>query len=1182
MMSDQARASSDAISEELFEFIREEGGLTADALFESLTDAEREVLTSVRSVERLLAQHPDQVHRVGRAWHPGPAPHPSEIQEKATPPPTAPLQRLEWDLRQRLLGRRLIAEVGLDARLFEELSDAVEEHLRTKTLEQTVRLYPFTFLAFMVGHGVYNYAQGNFWGNLAVAGIDKTAGPIFLKTVRDLHLEPFDDLVEQDNASRFVTPMLAHGGIPKYCLDDFFNVVIKDMQRVGASADELLTSWRTRKSAFFQVDKPVGRFLLHGGDLAVDLLDRCIAAIEHIREHGRLPTPDEAGLPPYILVALDGHREDIRSSTPKLRRHKAMEQPVLVLDPFAPFGPEMQVPPVRSEMASTWRLWSANGVDELPASTFETRAITARPARSWTLQLTRHGDSDLEWSFEGFDDSPAIFFDTNTGALLPSGRSIRAGSVWVLSPAESSISALGTTGPTEARVVEECADLSGSWTGFSARRVDLADVQQLVVSHESRSVRRNVQPESAQPNLLDEPIRGVRSDSGMPVFPRVPRLQLPTIEGMPVGQWKVRLTEAGQVHHLVPDEDLVVDLLPLLGRSVVPSATLTARGPLGVDFKTQFVVAAGLTLTVPDRLILPGDRHAPITIGGPGLSVDGAPEGDLVELDATANRTECRVEGSDGALSLTVDLPRLVWAPVNVAAGSLEYTDHVLPLSTEEVADGTVQALAIRTGRFDLDVDLRLVIDGNEVQSSPPARTAGVEGRRVFGLAQFISTLRQHHGSIVDIVLRAGQRPVTVARLRPPVGASAISCVGRQIGDDMHVTVGFESDTEAKHRVARFWPLFRPWDPPTPIQIPDDANEVTALVSATDLPAGTYLLEIEVDDGWTTAARPPATAPNVCVVGLGDLDHRWPNPTNLPAIEILERILATGHIGRRLEPEELDEIAVAALESSIPYVVEPEPGLNPPRGAEVALRLLSSERSRLVRAVNDVSARLSLSPTARVRLAIELLDRLDEAEVATDLDDESMRMLWATAPVLAARLDLCASTDPQATSRVEEALEWTPNDGTDCLFAGEPVDQLLAGRPPELLATLRDAIDLMPKSILDRDTLVAANFEWLIAAKQEENEVKQIFRHWRFDQLLPENPTPEMERHLAQRQAPRGTETWASFPKHTLAAALSLIKTANRDARDFLWRAAEVAPKLVARDLVLAVVLNAISEKEAP
>ena len=304
-------------------------------------------------------------------------------------------------LRERLTGRRLIAEVGLDAQLFEELTSVVEEVLRTSDLDHLARSYTYVFLTFMVGHGVYGYHAGNYWGTMPVAGVDNAAGPLFRRRCADTGFEDFDYLVHDDNATKYVGPILAHGGIPKYCLGDFFSLVIKDMQRAGGSAEELLAHWRTKKTAFFNIDKPVGRFLLYGGDLAVDLLDRCLSAIQAVQLTNRFPTPAETGLPSYILVGLRKHVEEIRQTPRHSIQRSDVLRPELLLDPWSPFGPEVILPPVRSDAATTWRLWSSKGIEDVTTSSFEVKQVALEPAKVWRLELLEAWCGDAGVEFRG-------------------------------------------------------------------------------------------------------------------------------------------------------------------------------------------------------------------------------------------------------------------------------------------------------------------------------------------------------------------------------------------------------------------------------------------------------------------------------------------------------------------------------------------------------------------------------------------------------------------------------------------------------------------------------------------------------------------------------------------------------------------------------------------------------------
>ena len=481
--------------------VAEEPGLTSEEIYYSLLDDGQETYSSPRTVERVLRALPDSVHQVEGLWYPGPTPDAGSAKAAPTTHATDPYSELERTLCDHLRGRRLIAEVGLDADLFEEVTHATKQLTARHGLERFDRLYPFTFMTFMVGHGVYGYEHGNYWGTMSVVGVNNAAGPVFARVCVEHGLEDFDLLVEQDNATRYVGRILAHGGIPRYCLDDFFSLVIKDMQRVGASADELLAHWRTKKTAFFHVDKPVGRFLLYGGDLAVDLLDRCLSAITDVRETGRLPTPSEAGLPPYILIGLRHHLDEIRSISPGRIRRSETIRPELVLDPYSPLGPELRVPPVQSDTATEWRLWSARGSEDVPTSSFETKHVCVPPAKVWRLELRRHGEPAREWSFEAFDSSPAVFF-TTAGRALSTARSIRGDGVWALAPADVSFSVLDQSGSRgEARDVQELPDLSGAWSGYVVRHLDLRDVSLLVATRGDTTARVRVLPEASRPHV---------------------------------------------------------------------------------------------------------------------------------------------------------------------------------------------------------------------------------------------------------------------------------------------------------------------------------------------------------------------------------------------------------------------------------------------------------------------------------------------------------------------------------------------------------------------------------------------------------------------------------------------------------------------------------------------------------
>ena len=299
------------------------------------------------------------------------------------------------------------------------------------------------------------------------------------------------------------------------------------------------------------------------------------------------------------------------------------------------------------------------------------------------------------------------------------------------------------------------------------------------------------------------------------------------------------------------------------------------------------------------------------------------------------------------------------------------------------------------------------------------------------------------------------------------------------------------------------------------------------------------------------------------------------------AFAILERALHTGHVARHLDADELELIAPAILQAIHVSVLDTDSGLPAPRGLDTAISLLCADASALARGINLVTAQGLIDVPRRIRLGLTLAAHVRPAPAGAVADDD-LRLLWTTAPIVAAGLDLVPGPEPEQASRLLEALNWSPDQEATALFTGEPVGQVIAGRPADLLRTLRSAIGLVPKAVLDVDTLVAANFEWLIAARSGAFDVEEFYASWRYRKPPLPTLSDAMIAHLAKRKAPSGTVEWASFPQLTLRAALTFTNPGQHGdplACRLLWAAAEFAPRLVQRDLVLATALHAIAPR---
>ncbi|MFH1015047.1 MAG: hypothetical protein V1762_03915, partial [Nitrospirota bacterium] len=143
---------------------------------------------------------------------------------------------------------------------------------------------PIAFSYFLVLVGTEHYKGGEFWSavwnilNLPPKPSRQTDwGNLFIEVLNKYNLPHFED----ERALKYVTPILGHGGIPNYCLPDFFEklllpIINGEIETSSTSIGEILQDWKRCSSLFATADKPVYRFLLHGGKVANDFLTRCI------------------------------------------------------------------------------------------------------------------------------------------------------------------------------------------------------------------------------------------------------------------------------------------------------------------------------------------------------------------------------------------------------------------------------------------------------------------------------------------------------------------------------------------------------------------------------------------------------------------------------------------------------------------------------------------------------------------------------------------------------------------------------------------------------------------------------------------------------------------------------------------------------------------------------------------
>ncbi len=257
--------------------------------------------------------------------------------------PDLAVDQLESELRGELRGRRLVCEVPADRARRAELKGAIEQ-LRDLGIaddqQLLARRYPAITACFLVAAATYGYAAGNLYDNLPVTNLDgPLLGRAFGRALAELDLERFDAMVA-DGALRYVAPILGHAGIPEYCCDDYLGLVLDELDRGTDDATEMLTNLRLAPSRLTHIDKPVGRFLLHGGSISRDYLDRTIEMTQDWLISNLQGDAAQYGLPPYVWEAL-AKRE--RSSVGSRARRRGASVTPTAIDLHRPVGPDRAV-----------------------------------------------------------------------------------------------------------------------------------------------------------------------------------------------------------------------------------------------------------------------------------------------------------------------------------------------------------------------------------------------------------------------------------------------------------------------------------------------------------------------------------------------------------------------------------------------------------------------------------------------------------------------------------------------------------------------------------------------------------------------------------------------------------------------------------------------------------------------
>lgn len=780
-----------------------------------------------------------------------------------------------------LVGRvRLAAELDLSLRgeIYGKARSASGRLIERGGIGSLHVVCPSALVIFLVAEGVHRYAEGTFWPNVSVCGLAspldrRDVGLEFLESLRLLGLETFDHVVQNEGALPYVTPILLHGGIPAYCASDLWACLLDEMIKGEDDAGHLLARWRRFPYQLDRVDMPVRRFILHGGNFAVDLIRRMILLADDVARLGKAKASergadmlaDDALLPRYLAVKLlEGPRESHRLG-PRTPR------PKVVLDSYSGDGPRLLLPSV-PRIEGRWRI-SANGRSQHFRSSYEAREVSLAPAPQWEVTFLRDHRLDLATAFAPMDGIPVYAFEAS-GNFARNQTTLIGDSVIVLGPRNVSFyQDLHRT--TLVPELEELPPTGGAWSGWQPRLLDLVGLRRLIVAGTSASgepVSRvvKVKDSTRGPRLLDDHLSGIVDGNGGMVFGKPPRLSV-DLGATPQSEWRIRFRSSShstvkRLADLEADEsnESVYDLSPLFPSGTVASGVIEVLGPLGSDFMSSVTLVPGMEVSTPDRIIAPDEHivvrlHADVPLGDSRTG--------QIEVDFPPGKYQARVSAGSGHSDLLLSVPRIVWALRRRVGRPVALGSRCERLGRDEFESGDIKAVLVRVGR---PSQIRLELHSSDrLQSSEEVMAVGTEGRRALPFAEFVTSVVHTDAARLYLRLVCGDVVATVARIEAThevVGIEIESTVDTSSGL-VYGNTRWRENTPFRNREIRLWSNHRVWEPPTLVRVPDGNRGHCEF--EVRLAPGPYLLEIALTDDWEEPMRPVAPARNVAEITIG-------------------------------------------------------------------------------------------------------------------------------------------------------------------------------------------------------------------------------------------------------------------------------------------------------------------------
>ncbi len=542
---------------------------------------------------------------------------------------------IENRLSVQLKKARLIGEINPSRELVDQLGTQFKTYFAQGTQNEILDIikvdFPYSFLTFMVGMGIYEYDNEGLWPaieqELGLSTHTRVAHT-FEELLNHFGFPLFEKL--RDQSMRFITPLVMHGGIPIYSLDNFFeHIVLPSLQKpeyIGLTGQKLIEEMLDRTTR--QVNKPVQYFIQFGGETAADLLSRSRKMAKTWLDNKEKMTAETAGLPIHIVDAF--YEWIVKNENQVSRTHASSRQrllkPELCLDPWG-LGVFIRLPEQKlldeSIQNVEWVIDCDGLTKNLPAQirrqadkvvALERLFIPTKICSQYRIELNIE-ENTFSWVLQGLcSEKPYLVFNPDHDPA-PTMRDVFARQVWLMLPLKAKVEVISG----QANCFEVFPDLPGIFGNYRAEWWDFTDTEEVSLKQqdkESLSItlrRQEVVPQSELIGgiLLNDPLF---QDEENFYIGNAPKLYLPTISDfLSLDQWSLSFTTndnntpikypqisltdlPDDAIERQPDGSTLVNLNHdyLLDENPFGKFEIHVKGPLGMDADLNLNILTGL------------------------------------------------------------------------------------------------------------------------------------------------------------------------------------------------------------------------------------------------------------------------------------------------------------------------------------------------------------------------------------------------------------------------------------------------------------------------------------------------------------------------------------------------------------------------------------------------------------